>query len=130
MRPGRGRLPCRAGAWYVGAAMESTFAAAATDATDSVDALRERILELEGETQRVTPRVKDLQQQLWGRKAERGLRGPDATAGGVLALFEDAAAGATGDDAPAEPSPTATPRRPSAGARPAPSRSTRGCRAS
>ncbi len=37
------------------------------------DPLRARIVDLEGEVARLTLRVKDLQQQRWGRKAERGV---------------------------------------------------------
>lgn len=99
--------------------METAPAAAAPDSAASPDALRERIRDLEGENQRLALRVKDLQQQLWGRKAERGLRGSDATAAGMLALFEDVAVG----DAPAGPPPSTAgspPRRSTAGARPGP----------
>ncbi|HEY0777408.1 MAG TPA: hypothetical protein VGD56_05520 [Gemmatirosa sp.] len=46
-------------------------------------ALRARVVDLEGEVARLTLRVKDLQQQLWGRKAERGL---EAAADGAAAL--------------------------------------------
>ena len=48
----------------------------------SADALRGRVVDLEGEVARLTLRVRDLQQQRWGRKAERG-RG--ATADGAAA---------------------------------------------
>src|SRR4051812_23053472 len=64
----------------------------ATDTTGSVALLQDlhgRIRELEGENQRLTLRVQDLQQQLWGRKAERGLV-PAATP--ALSLFEEALA--------------------------------------
>ena len=50
---------------------------------DMVDGLRGRVVDLEGEVARLTLRVKDLQQQRWGRKAERGL---GATADGAAAL--------------------------------------------
>ena len=52
----------------------------------SADALRGRVADLEGEVARLTLRVKDLQQQLWGRKAERGLGGAAASAA-ALSLF-------------------------------------------
>jgi len=58
----------------------------------SAAALRGRVVDLEGEVARLTLRVKDLQQQLWGRKAERGL-GPTADGAAALSLF--AAADAT-----------------------------------
>ena len=61
-------------------------------AAESPDALRGRVVDLEGEVARLTLRVKDLQQQLWGRKAERGL---GATADGAAALSLFAAADAT-----------------------------------
>ncbi len=73
------------------------------------DALRARVVDLEGEVARLTLRVKDLQQQLWGRKAERGLGGAAA-----LSLFEAALEPAP---APAATGPRA--RRPDA-ARPGP----------
>ena len=63
---------------------------ATTGGTGSVDALHGRIRDLEGENQRLTLRVQDLQQQLWGRKAERGLL-PAATS--ALSLFEPVLAG-------------------------------------
>ncbi len=50
------------------------------------DALRARVVDLEGEVARLTLRVKDLQQQLWGRKAERGLGG-EASGAAALSLF-------------------------------------------
>lgn len=34
----------------------------------TVDALRERVRDLDGENQRLALRMKDLQQQLWGRE--------------------------------------------------------------
>ncbi len=52
----------------------------------SADALRGRVVDLEGEVARLTLRVKDLQQQLWGRKAERGLGGTGDHAA-ALSLF-------------------------------------------
>lgn len=79
------------------------------------DILHARIRELEGENQRLALRVKDLQQQLWGRKAERGLA-TEATAG-ALSLFEEAVVMApSADDAGRA---AGAPRR-SAGARPGP----------
>ena len=65
-------------------------------------ALRARVVDLEGEVARLTLRVKDLQQQLWGRKAERGLGG-ETSGAAALSLFatvdatlpESPAAGAT-----------------------------------
>ncbi len=53
---------------------------------DMVDGLRGRVHDLEGEVARLTLRVKDLQQQLWGRKAERGL-GSAAAGAPALSLF-------------------------------------------
>jgi len=58
----------------------------------SADTLRGRVHDLEGEVARLTLRVKDLQQQLWGRKAERGI---GATADGAAALSLFAALDAT-----------------------------------
>jgi hypothetical protein len=56
-------------------------AAPAAGPTDPVNALRERVRDLEGENQRLALRVQDLQQQLWGRKAERGLRAAPSSRG-------------------------------------------------
>jgi len=52
----------------------------------SADALLGRVHDLEGEVARLTLRVKDLQQQRWGRKAERGL-GSAAAGAPALSLF-------------------------------------------
>ncbi len=49
-------------------------------------ALRARGVDLEGEVARLTLRVKDLQQQRWGRQAERGLGGAGDHAA-ALSLF-------------------------------------------
>ena len=67
---------------------------AARQARDAArpEVLQARIRDLEGENQRLTLRVRDLQQQLWGRKAERGLAAEAAA--GALSLFEDAVAAA------------------------------------
>ena len=61
-------------------------------ADDRTDALRGRVHDLEGEVARLTLRVKDLQQQRWGRQAERGL---GVTAAGAPALSLFAAVDAT-----------------------------------
>ena len=66
-------------------------------ADDAPDALRGRVVDLEGEVARLTLRVKDLQQQRWGRKAARRPpeRGLGATADGAAALSLFAVADAT-----------------------------------
>lgn len=84
----------------------------------STDALRGRVVDLEGEVARLTLRVKDLQQQLWGRKAERGLATEPTPA--VLSLFEDALAAAESDPAAGAPARVSDARRSPAGARPGP----------
>ena len=85
---------------------------------ETADGLRGRVHDLEGEVARLTLRVKDLQQQLWGRKAERGLATAPTPA--VLSLFEDARAAAEGDSAVGAPARTPDARRSPAGARPGP----------
>ena len=79
------------------------------------EALPARIRALEGENQRLTLRVKDLQQQLWGRKAERGLA--TEAAAGALSRFEEALGVAPSADAATRAS---GPARRDAGARPGP----------
>ena len=104
--------------------MEPASAAAHREASPASDALapdalpealQARIRALEGENQRLTLRVKDLQQQLWGRKAERGLA-TEAVAG-ALSLFEEGLGVAPSADAATRAAGQA--RRP-AGARPGP----------
>ena len=84
----------------------------------SADALRGRVVDLEGEVARLTLRVKDLQQQLWGRKAERGLATEPTVA--VLSLFEDVIAVADRDPAAGAPARASDVRRSAAGGRPGP----------
>ncbi len=85
------------------------------------DALRARGVDLEGEVARLTLRVKDLQQQLWGRQAERGLGGAAAGAP-ALSLFAavDATLPAMLPEAVAAGSPAPSARRSVGSARPGP----------
>jgi transposase len=80
-----------------------------TGSVEGLHDLQGRIRDLEGENQRLTLRVQDLQQQLWGRKAERGL----ASAPAALSLFADAL---LGDEEPGPPTPTAARPRAAAAA--------------
>jgi len=65
---------------------------------ETADGLRGRVHDLEGEVVRLTLRVKDLQQQRWGRKAERGLGGETS---GAAALSLVATVEATRPEPPA-----------------------------
>jgi len=85
------------------------------------DALRARVVDLEGEVARLTLRVKDLQQQLWGRKAERGL-GVAAAGAPALSLFAavDATLPGALPEAMAAGPPAPSARRSVGSARPGP----------
>lgn len=82
-------------------------------AADPVETLAARARDLEGENQRLALLGKDLQQQRWGRKAERGLATETATE--ARSLFEDAVVAT-----PAVATPAPSTRRGRAGDRPGP----------